>query len=33
MWSDDNLVADLVIRVWLNATTAEWVFAAVKPLE
>jgi glycosyltransferase involved in cell wall biosynthesis len=33
VWGDDNLVAELVNRVTLDARTAEWVVAAVKPSE
>jgi glycosyltransferase involved in cell wall biosynthesis len=33
VWGDDKLIADLVMRLPLNATTAEWVVAAVEPTE
>ncbi len=33
VWHDDHLVVDLVSRVSLDATVAEWVVAAVHPSE
>ena len=33
VWGDDDIVAGLVSRVALNATTAEWMVAAVEPSE
>jgi hypothetical protein len=31
VWGDDDIVAELVSRVSLNPTTAEWVVAAAEP--
>lgn len=33
VWGDDDLVADLVSRVSIDTTIAEWVVAAVEPAE